>query len=116
MPFIVKGEGRSSYIVLLWRRWHRVPEVDRVFVCVLSTLPLQAPPPCLPQAGKGRQITQVTERSPQGRTKGQEKSIKYIPPRPAKLSTPSQTKVWEGLKALNLSPVGREGNFRTVHR
>jgi len=27
-------------IVLLWRRWHEVPEVDRVLVCVLSTLPL----------------------------------------------------------------------------
>jgi len=45
MSFTVKGERRGSFIVLLWRRWHRVPEVDRVFVCVLSTPTLQAPPP-----------------------------------------------------------------------
>ena len=32
------------------------------------------------------------------------------PPRQAKPATPSQTKVWEGLKALNLSTVGGEGN------
>jgi len=45
MSFTVKEEGRGGFIVLLWRRWHRVPEVDRVFVCVLSTPALQAPPP-----------------------------------------------------------------------
>jgi hypothetical protein len=26
--FTIKGEGRGSFIVLLWRRWHGVPEVD----------------------------------------------------------------------------------------
>jgi hypothetical protein len=45
IPYTVKGEGRGSFIVLLWRRWHGVLEVDRVLVFVLSTLPLRVLPP-----------------------------------------------------------------------
>ena len=61
------------------------PEVDRVFVCVLSTLPLRVLPP------KGDR--KVKDRN--------------TPPRQAKPATPSQTKVWEGLKALERGILGQ---------
>ena len=40
--------------------------------------------------------------------------IKIYPPRQASLPPHPKLKVWEGLKALNLSPVGREGNQRQM--